>query len=111
MEDVPPAKQSDYLSSLLTPLCQQVEALLQNAKVLTPEEAPKKFANIQQIIVVINSLIKGFSERLVTASRLAIGLMFKQVTSFVHCMVDTLGASVFPNLPKALEQLLVDSEV
>lgn len=24
MEDVPPAKQSDYLSSLLTPLCQQV---------------------------------------------------------------------------------------
>ncbi|KAL6269744.1 hypothetical protein ACE6H2_026655 [Prunus campanulata] len=26
-------------------------------------------------------------------------------------MVDTLGASVFPNLPKALEQLLVDSEI
>ncbi|CAB4302763.1 unnamed protein product [Prunus armeniaca] len=96
MEDVPPAKQSDYLSSLLTPLCQQ-----------------------------------GFSERLVTASRPAIGLMFKQtldvllqvlvvfpnvetlrskVTSFVHRMVDTLGASVFPYLPKALEQLLVDSE-
>ncbi|CAL2244979.1 unnamed protein product [Prunus armeniaca] len=131
MEDVPPAKQSDYLSSLLTPLCQQVEALLRNAKVLTPEEAPKKFANIQQIIVAINSLSKGFSERLVTASRPAIGLMFKQtldvllqvlvvfpnvetlrskVTSFVHRMVDTLGASVFPYLPKALEQLLVDSE-
>ncbi|BBG98791.1 ARM repeat superfamily protein [Prunus dulcis] len=131
MEDVPPAKQSDYLSSLLTPLCQQVEALLRNAKVLTPEEAPQKLANIQQIIVAINSLSKGFSERLVTASRPAIGLMFKQtldvllqvlvvfpnvealrskVTSFVHRMVDTLGASVFPYLPKALEQLLVDSE-
>ncbi|PQP93330.1 exportin-T [Prunus yedoensis var. nudiflora] len=54
---------------------------------------------------------KGFSERLVTASRPAIGLMFKQVKSFVHRMVDTLGASIFPNLPKALEQLLVDSEV
>ncbi|CAN6570986.1 unnamed protein product [Malus baccata var. baccata] len=96
MEDVPPAKQSDYLSSLLTPLCQQ-----------------------------------GFSERLVTASRPALGLMFTEtldvllqvlvvfpnvetlrskVTSFVHRMVDTLGASVFPYLPKALEHLLVDSE-
>ncbi|CAB4294736.1 unnamed protein product [Prunus armeniaca] len=73
----------------------------------------------------------GFSERLVTASCPAIGLMFKQtldvllqvlvvfpnvetlrskVTSFVHRMVDTLGASVFPYLLKALEQLLVDSE-
>ena len=26
-------------------------------------------------------------------------------------MVDTLGASVFPYLPKALEQLLAESEV
>lgn len=34
-----------------------------------------------------------------------------QVTSFIHRMVDTLGASVFPYLPKALEQLLADSEV
>ncbi|XP_004303696.1 PREDICTED: exportin-T-like [Fragaria vesca subsp. vesca] len=131
MEDVAPAKQSDYLSSLLTPLCQQVEALLMNAKVLTPEEAPQKIANIQQIIVAINSLSKGFSERLVTTSRPAIGLMFKQtldvllqvlvvfpnieplrskVTSFIHRMVETLGASVFPYLPKALEQLLVDSQ-
>ncbi|CAL8091487.1 unnamed protein product [Prunus armeniaca] len=33
-----------------------------------------------------------------------------KVTSFVHRMVDTLGASVFPYLLKALEQLLVDSE-
>jgi len=34
-----------------------------------------------------------------------------QVTSFIHRMVDTLGASVFPYLPKALEQLLAESEV
>lgn len=131
MEDVPPAKQSDYLSTLLTPLCQQVEALLMNVKVLTPEETHVKVSNIQQIIIAINSLSKGFSERLVTASRPAIGLMFKQtldvllqvlvvfpkieplrskVTSFIHRMVDTLGASVFPYLPKALEQLLSESE-
>ncbi|KAF3452025.1 hypothetical protein FNV43_RR08121 [Rhamnella rubrinervis] len=131
MDDVPATKQSDYLSSLLTPLCQQVEALVMNAKVLMPEERPVKIANIQQIIMAINSLSKGFSERLVTHSRPAIGVMFKQtldvllqvlvvfpkveplrskVTSFIHRMVDTLGASVFPCLPKAMEQLLSESE-
>ncbi|KAB1218353.1 Exportin-T [Morella rubra] len=132
LEDVPLEKQSDYLSALLTPLCQQVDALLQNAKLLSLEEAPAKMiAIMQQIIMAINALSKGFSERLVTASRPAIGLMFKQtldvllqvlvvfpkieplrskVTSFIHRMVETLGASVFPYLPKALEQLLAESE-
>ncbi|KAL5156311.1 Exportin-T [Glycine soja] len=130
-EDVLPEKQSDYLSSLLSPLCQQVEALLKNAKLLNAEETNAKIAVTQQIIMAINSLSKGFSERLVTASRPAIGLMFKQtldvllqvlvifpkveplrnkVTSFIHRMVDTLGASVFPYLPKALEQLLEEIE-
>ncbi|XP_057439765.1 exportin-T isoform X7 [Lotus japonicus] len=131
MEDVPPEKQSDYLSSLLRPLCQQVEALLLNAKLVTYEETNSKITIIQQIIMAINSLSKGFSERLVTTSRPGIGLMFKQtldvllqvlvifpkveplrnkVTSFIHRMVDTLGASVFPYLPKALEQLLAEIE-
>ncbi|KAG5056350.1 hypothetical protein JHK85_008860 [Glycine max] len=110
-EDVLPEKQSDYLSSLLSPLCQQVEALLINAKLLNAEETNAKIAVIQQIIMAINSLSKGFSERLVTASRPAIGIMFKQVTSFIHRMVDTLGASVFPYLPKALEQLLEEIEI
>ncbi|XP_031092044.1 exportin-T-like [Ipomoea triloba] len=131
MEDVPLEKQSEYLSALLTPLCRQVEALLLNAKLLNPDESPGKIVNLQQIIMAINALSKGFSERLVTASRPAIGLMFKQtldvmlqildvfpkveplrckVTSFVHRMVETLGASVFPYLPKALEPLLVESE-
>ncbi|XP_021890966.1 exportin-T-like [Carica papaya] len=98
---------------------------------MNPEEASVKIANIQQIIMAINALSKGFSERLVTASRPGIGLMFKQtldvllrilvefpkvellrskITSFIHRMVDTLGASVFPYLPKALEQLLAESE-
>lgn len=131
MEDVPLEKQSDYLSALLTPLCQQVDALLRNAKLLSPEETSAKIAVLQQIVMAISSLSKGFSERLVTASRPAIGLMFKQtldvllqvllvfpkveplrskVTSFIHRMVETLGASVFPYLPKALEQLLAESE-
>lgn len=131
MEDVSLEKQSDYLSALLTPLCRQVDTLLMNAKLLSLEEAPAKVAVIQQIIMAINSLSKGFSERLVTSSRPAIGLMFKRtldvllqvlvvfpkveplrskVTSFIHRMVETLGASVFPYLPKALEQLLAESE-
>ncbi|KAB2061000.1 hypothetical protein ES319_A10G057700v1 [Gossypium barbadense] len=131
MEDVSLEKQSDYLSSLLTPLCQQVEVTLMNAKALNPDESSLQLANIQQIIVAINALSKGFSERLVTSSRPAVGHMFKQtldvllqilvvfpkveplrtkVLSFIHRMVDTLGASVFPYLPKALEQLLAESE-
>ncbi|XP_059640666.1 exportin-T [Cornus florida] len=131
MEDVPPEKQSDYLSALLTPLCQQVEALLLNAKGHNLEDSSAKIANIQLIIMAINALSKGFSERLVTASRPAIGLMFKQtldvllqilvvfpkteslrfkVKSFIHRMVDTLGSSVFPYLPKSLKQLLAESE-
>ncbi|CAK9179873.1 unnamed protein product [Ilex paraguariensis] len=131
MEDVPLEKQSDYLSALLTPLCQQVEVLLLDSKFQNPEESPAKIANIQQIIMAINALSKGFSVRLVTASRPAIGLMFKQtldvliqilvvypkteplrckVTSFIHRMVDILGASVFPYLPKALEQFLAETE-
>ncbi|KAJ4841704.1 hypothetical protein Tsubulata_032461 [Turnera subulata] len=131
MEEVPLEKQSDYLSSLLTPLCHQVEVALSNSKELNQEDSPAKIANIQQIIMAINSLSKGFSERLVTASRPAIGIMFKKtldvllqilvvfpkieplrnkVISFIHRMVDTLGTSVFPFLPKAVEQLLAESE-
>ncbi|KAK3428368.1 hypothetical protein EUGRSUZ_F04406 [Eucalyptus grandis] len=131
MEDVPVERQSGYLSSLLTPLCHQVEGLLSNSKTLIIEEAPGKIATIQQVIMAINALSKGFSERLVTASRPGIGFMFKRtldvllqilvvypkieplrskVMSFIHRMVDTLGASVFPYLPKALEQLLAEIE-
>jgi exportin-T len=36
----------------------QVEALLMNAKLLSPEENPAKIAIIEQIIVAINSLSK-----------------------------------------------------
>ncbi|KAJ8755813.1 hypothetical protein K2173_024358 [Erythroxylum novogranatense] len=131
MEDVPLEKQSEYLSSLLNPLCHQVKALLLSVEVINPDDSLGRVSNLQRIIMAINALSKGFSERLVTASRPAIGLMFKQtldvllqilvvfprvealrskVTSFIHRMVDTLGVSVFPYLPKALEQLLAESE-
>ncbi|KAK4413751.1 Exportin-T [Sesamum alatum] len=131
MEDVPLEKQSDYLSAMLTPLCRQVEVALVNAKSQNHEGSLAHIGNIQQIIVAINALSKGFSQKLVITSRPAIGLMFKQtldilleilvvfpkieslrckVTSFIHRMVETLGTSVFPYLPKALEHLLTESE-
>ncbi|MCL7036651.1 hypothetical protein MKW94_027396 [Papaver nudicaule] len=131
MKDVPQEKQAEYLQSLLIPLCSQVQGLLSNANMQNQEESYAKIANIQQLIMAINALSKGFSERLVTASRPAIGSMFKEtldvllqilvafpkvdplrskVTSFIHRMVEVLGAAVFPYLPRALEQLLADCE-
>ncbi|KAK2391189.1 ARM repeat superfamily protein [Trifolium repens] len=64
-----PKKQSDYLSSLLSPFCQQVEAVLRNAKLLSYGESGKSSWQ----------LILSASESLVTASRPAIGNMFKRV--------------------------------
>eukprot|EP01018_Ginkgo_biloba_P004887 Gb_29796 [translate_table: standard] len=131
MEEVPVEKQSEYLSALLVPLCQQVDILLANNAVQDPLESAAKVACLQQVISKINSLSKGFGERLTTTNRPAIGIMFKQtldvllqvllafpknkllrskVISFLHRMVETLGTAVFPYLPRAMEQLLVESE-
>ncbi|KAF6162442.1 hypothetical protein GIB67_017330 [Kingdonia uniflora] len=130
-EDVAAKKQFEYLSSLLNPLCQQVEILLLDGNAHSPQESSAKIATIQQIIMAMNALSKGFSQHLVTVSRPAIGDLFKKtldillqilvafpkidvlrnkVTSFIHRMVEVLGESVFPCLPKALEQLLAESE-
>ena len=75
---------------------------------------------------------QGFGEQLTTRSRPEIGSLFKQALdlvlrslqrlphskplrrraiSFFHRMVDTLGSSVFPFLPAAIQQLLVECEV
>uniref|UniRef100_A0A7N0TYM0 Exportin-T n=1 Tax=Kalanchoe fedtschenkoi TaxID=63787 RepID=A0A7N0TYM0_KALFE len=131
MEDVPLEKQSEYLSALLTPLCQQVQTLLMNAQAEPVQISSTHIAIIQQNVMAINALSKGFSERLATSIRPTIGLMFKQtldvllqilvvfpdieplrnkVTSFLHCMVGILGPAVIPYLPKALDQLLNDCE-
>ncbi|EPS71317.1 hypothetical protein M569_03439, partial [Genlisea aurea] len=130
MEEVPPEKQSHYLSVLLSPLGQQVAKALLNGKSQNHEESLSHIGDIHQIIVAINALSKGFSPKLV-AARPAIALLFKQalgfvlellavcpkvevirskVTSFIHRMVEILGDSVFPYLPKAFEQLLIVSE-
>ncbi|KAK4773473.1 hypothetical protein SAY87_028492 [Trapa incisa] len=130
MEDISMEKQSEYLSALLTPLCQQVASLFSTSKADIVDESVK-LTIIQQIIMAINALSKGFNKRLVTARRPAIGHMFKKtldvllevlviypkmepirnkVLSFVHRMVDTLGESVFSCLPKAFEQLLAENE-
>ncbi|KAJ4815479.1 Exportin-T [Rhynchospora pubera] len=131
MEDVPGEKQSNYLAALLNPLCQQIELVLSNAKLQQIDESSTKVLTLQQIIMALNALSKGFNERLVMSSRPAIGVMFKQtldlvlkvlaifsnvkplrskITSFLHRMIDILGPSIFPCLAVALKQLLVDNE-
>ncbi|XP_026658513.1 exportin-T-like isoform X2 [Phoenix dactylifera] len=131
MEDVLPEKQSEYLAALLNPLCQQVKALLLDSKVQALGESSAKVVTLQQIIMALNALSKGFNERLVIGSRPMVGIMFKQtldvvlqilvmfpnvkplrnkITSFLHRMVDILGTSIFPCLPVALKQLLVENE-
>ncbi|XP_010937337.1 exportin-T-like isoform X2 [Elaeis guineensis] len=131
MEDVLPEKQSEYLAAFLNPLCQQVKALLLDSKVQELEESSAKVVALQQIIMALNALSKGFNERLVIGSRPMVGIMFKQtldvvlqilvmfpnikplrnkITSFLHRMVDILGTSIFPCLHVALKQLLVENE-
>lgn len=131
VEEILPEKQSEYLATLLKPLCQQVEILLMDAKDDRLEETSPKVMSLQQIIVALNALSKGFSERTLTTSRPTIGLMFKQtldvllqilvtfpnikslrnkVTSYLHRMVEILGTMVLPYLPMALSQLLEDRE-
>ncbi|KAI3881098.1 hypothetical protein MKX03_010111, partial [Papaver bracteatum] len=51
----PQEKQAEYLSSLLIPLCNQVQELLLNANVQNQEESYAKIANIQQLIIEINA--------------------------------------------------------
>lgn len=132
MEDVLPEKQTEYLSALLKPLCQQVEAVLLATKTQVLGESSPEIMTLQRIIVALNALSKGFSERTVTVTRPVLGLLFKQtldallqilvifpnikplrrkVTSFFHRMVEILGTSVFPYLPMTFNQLLLDNEV
>lgn len=127
MEELPEDKQRKFLSALLVPLCNQVDALLTDRPV---QEDPTVVA-LQQVILAISSLSKGFGEQLAISTRPAIGILFKQaldvllrvllafpknkllrskVISFLHRMVETLGSGVFPYLPAALQQLLVESE-
>ncbi|KAJ3673170.1 hypothetical protein LUZ60_006544 [Juncus effusus] len=131
MEDVPQEKQSNYMAALLNPLCQQIESVISDAKLQRINESSTKILILQQIIVALIALSKGFNERLVMVSRPAIGVMFKQtldlvlrvlaifpnvktlrskITSFLHRMIDILGTSIFPCLSIAFKQLLVDNE-
>ncbi|WOL02639.1 exportin-T-like isoform X2 [Canna indica] len=131
MEDVTSEKQSEYLAAFLDPLYVKLKELLSDAKACGLEESSAKVLILQQIIMALNALSKGFNERLAMSNRPAIGIMFKKtldlvleilisfpnikslrnkITSFLHRMVDTLGASILPYLPAALKHLLVDSE-
>ncbi|KAG6478049.1 hypothetical protein ZIOFF_061481 [Zingiber officinale] len=90
MEDVSPEKQSEYLAALLDPLSQKLKGLLSDAKAHGLEESSAKASTIQQIIMALNALSK--------------------ITSFIHRMVEILGASILPFLPMPLKHLLVENE-
>ncbi|XP_062187227.1 exportin-T-like [Phragmites australis] len=129
IEDISPEKQAQCLTAFLNPLCHQIESLVMDAKAQGHEESLRRAMNLQQIIVALNMVSKGFNERLVMGSRPAIGVMFKKtldvvlqvlvsfpnvrtlrskVISFLHRMIEILGISVLPCIP--LRQLLLDNE-
>ncbi|KAM0831568.1 hypothetical protein ACQ4PT_065447 [Festuca glaucescens] len=131
IEEVSPEKQVQCLTALLNPLCHQIESLVVGAKTQGLEESSPRAMSLQQIVVALNMLTKGFNERLVMVSRPTIGVMFKKtldvvlqilvsfpnvkplrskVISFLHRMIEILGISVLPCIPVALRQLLVDNE-
>ncbi|OEL21909.1 Exportin-T [Dichanthelium oligosanthes] len=131
MEEVSPEKQAQCLTALLNPLCHQIESLVMDAKAQGLEESSPRAISLQQIIVALNMVSKGFNERLVMGNRPAIGVMFKKtldvvlqvlvsfpnvrplrskVISFLHRMIEILGIPVLPYIPVALRQLLLDNE-
>ncbi|CAD6217137.1 unnamed protein product [Miscanthus lutarioriparius] len=131
IEEVSPEKQAQCLTALLNPLCHQIESLVMDAKARGLEESSPRAISLQQIIVALNMVSKGFNERLVMVNRPAIGVMFKKtldvvlqvlvsfpsvrplrskVISFLHRMIEILGISVLPCIPIALRQLLLDNE-
>ncbi|KAG0621103.1 hypothetical protein M758_4G269300 [Ceratodon purpureus] len=132
MEDLSVDKQATFLSALLVPLCGQVEAILSSDEVKGDPVGPIPITtSLQQIIMAISYLAKGFGDHLAANGRPIIGNMFKQtldvvlrvipvfpknkvlrskVISFLHQMVETLGSAVFPALPTIIQQLLTDCE-
>ncbi|KAG8099387.1 hypothetical protein GUJ93_ZPchr0013g34943 [Zizania palustris] len=131
IEEVSTDKQVQCLTALLNPLCQQIESLVMDAKTEGLEESSPRAISLQQIIVALNMISKGFNERLVMGSRPTLGVMFKKtldvvlqvlisfpnvkplrskVISFLHRMIEILGISVLLSIPIALRQLLVDNE-
>ncbi|KAK3125675.1 hypothetical protein QOZ80_7BG0608280 [Eleusine coracana subsp. coracana] len=131
IEEVSPEKQAQCLTALLNPLCRQIESLVMDAKAQGLEESSPRALSLQQIIVALNMVSKGFNERLVMVIRPAIGVMFKntldvvlqvllsfpnvkplrsKVVSFLHRMIEILGTSVLPSIPVTLRQLLLDNE-
>jgi len=93
IEEVSPETQAQYLAALLNPLCHQIESLVMDAKAQGLEESSPKAISLQQIIVALNMVSKGFNERLVMGNRPAIGVMFKKTLDVVLQVIVS-----FPNV-------------
>ncbi|KAJ7566188.1 hypothetical protein O6H91_02G091900 [Diphasiastrum complanatum] len=111
-EDLTLGKQEKYLSALLVPLCAQADAILASRALQgNPTEPSSAVLTLQYVISSICYLSKGFGEQLVASNRPALGIMFIQVISFLHRMVETLGSAILPYLPATIQQLLSITEL
>ncbi|CAI5958675.1 unnamed protein product [Closterium sp. NIES-64] len=135
-EEVPAQQQAACLSALLTPLIARADALAQEAQAAEAggggaEAAAGMVAALQQVIMAMSYLSKGFAAHMVTTARPELAQLFKgavecvlrvlhalprsrptrsKVTSFLHRMADCLGAHIIPFLPQALPLLLAHCE-
>ncbi|CAI5470864.1 unnamed protein product [Closterium sp. Yama58-4] len=131
-EEVPTQQQAACLSALLTPLIARADALAQEAQAAEAagggaEVAAGMVAALQQVIMAMSYLSKGFAAHMVTTTRPELAQLFKgavecvlrvllalprsrptrsKVTSFLHRMADCLGPHIIPFLPQALPLLL-----
>ncbi|KAI3936546.1 hypothetical protein MKW92_045646 [Papaver armeniacum] len=75
-----------------------VQMLLLNANVQNQEESYAKIANIQQLIMKINALIKSLDVLLqILVVFPKVDPLQRKVMSFIHRMVEVLGSIVFPS--------------
>ncbi|CAI5517177.1 unnamed protein product [Closterium sp. Naga37s-1] len=114
----------------------QADALAQEAQAAEAggggaEAAAGMVAALQQVIMAMSYLSKGFAAHMVTTARPELAQLFKgavecvlrvlhalprsrptrsKVTSFLHRMADCLGAHIIPFLPQALPLLLAHCE-
>ncbi|GJP29651.1 hypothetical protein CLOM_g19286 [Closterium sp. NIES-68] len=135
-EEVPAQQQAACLSALLTPLIARADALSQAAQAAEAggggaEAAAGMVAALQQVIMAMSYLSKGFASHMVTTARPELAHHFKRavecvlrvlhalprsrptrtkVISFLHRMADCLGPHVIPFLPQALPLLLAHCE-
>jgi hypothetical protein len=79
VEEISSQKQQEYLTALLGPLFQQLETAIGSVPASDLEGPATAVNTMQQVILAIAYLSKGFGEHLAANNRPEIGANFKQV--------------------------------